>query len=80
MKNQSKGTGPWFALGVPIGLGLAWVTQGTGVIENDLERNIYIPDELTMPLQVQAAYNDQRIFFRYRWPAEQAHVYHDMLR
>jgi hypothetical protein len=80
MTRHDKDTGPWLAFGVPIALGLAWATQGTGVIENDLERNIYIPDELTMPLQVQAAYNEQQIFFRYRWPAEQAHVYHDMLR
>ena len=55
MARQNKGTGPWLAFGVPIALGLAWITQGTGVVENDLERNIYIPDELTMPLQVQAA-------------------------
>ncbi|MEX2365757.1 MAG: ethylbenzene dehydrogenase-related protein, partial [Pseudohongiellaceae bacterium] len=71
MKNDNKSTGPWLVLGVPIALGLAWVTQGTGVIKNDLDRNIYIPDELTMPLQVQAAHNGQQIFFRYRWPADQ---------
>jgi len=57
--HNNKGTGPWLVLGLPIALGLAWVTQGTGVIENDLERNIYIPEELTMPLQVQAAYNGE---------------------
>ncbi|WP_290789494.1 ethylbenzene dehydrogenase-related protein [Halomonas sp.] len=78
--HNNKGTGPWLVLGLPIALGLAWVTQGTGVIENDLERNIYIPEELTMPLQVQAAYNGEQILFRYRWPASQPHVYHDMLR
>ncbi|MDZ7851217.1 MAG: ethylbenzene dehydrogenase-related protein [Halomonas sp.] len=80
MAQQDKSAIPWLAFGVPIALGLAWVTQGTGVIENDLERNIYIPEELTMPLQVQAAHNGRQIFFRYRWPAEQPHVYHDMLR
>ena len=80
MARQDKTGIPWLALGLPIALGLAWVTQGSGVIEDDPERNISIPDELNMPLQVQAAYNDERIFFRYRWPAEQAHVYHDMLR
>lgn len=63
-----------------MGLGLAWVTQGSGVIENDPQRNIFIPEELTMPLEVKVAHDDERIFFRYRWPAEQAHVYHDMLR
>ena len=80
MDTRNKGTSPWLVLGLPLALGLGWITQGTGVIENDLERNIFIPEELTMPLQVQAAYNGQEIFFRYRWPALQPHVYHDMLR
>ncbi|MDX1466313.1 MAG: ethylbenzene dehydrogenase-related protein [Halomonas sp.] len=80
MARHDKGVTPWLALGLPAALGLAWVTQGSGVVGNDLERNIVIPDALTMPLQVQAAYNDERIFFRYRWPAERPHVYHDMLR
>jgi hypothetical protein len=59
---------------------LALATQGRGVIRNDPSRNIYIPPELTMPLQVKAAHNGQEIFFRYRWPAKNANVYHDMLR
>ncbi len=61
-------------------LGVAWLTQGTGVIKNDLSRNIFIPEELTMPLQVKAAYNGRDMFFRYRWPAEEPNIYHDMLR
>ncbi|WP_297796405.1 ethylbenzene dehydrogenase-related protein [uncultured Marinobacter sp.] len=66
--------------GLVLAMGLAWITQGTGVIHNDPERNIYIPGQLTMPLQVKVAYNPEQIFFRYRWPADQAYVYHDMLR
>jgi len=61
-------------------LGVAWLFHGTGVVHNDLARNIYIPEELTMPLQVKAEYNRDRIFFRYRWPARQPSLYHDMLR
>jgi hypothetical protein len=61
-------------------LAISWVFHGTGVVHNDLSRNIYIPEELTMPLQVKAAYDGERIFFRYRWPAKQPHIYHDMLR
>ncbi|WP_319784110.1 ethylbenzene dehydrogenase-related protein [Oceanisphaera sp. IT1-181] len=80
MARHYKSSSLWLVLALPVALGLAWVTQGSGVIKDDLERNISIPDELTMPLQIQAAYNDQQIFFRYRWPAKQAHVYHDMLR
>lgn len=60
--------------------GVIWVTQGTGVIRNDLSRNIYIPEELTMPLQVKAAYNGRDMFFRYRWPSERPGIYHDMLK
>ena len=60
-------------------LGLAWVTHGTGVVRNNIEQNVYIPDELTMPLQVMAAYNGRDMFFRYRWPTRQPSIYHDML-
>jgi hypothetical protein len=35
---------------------------------------------LTVPLQFKAAYDGKQIFFRYRWPAAQPHIYHDMLR
>lgn len=45
---------------------LAWIFHGTGVIRNDLTRNIYIPDTLTMPLQVKAAHDGKNIYFRYR--------------
>jgi len=61
-------------------LGLFWITQGKGVIKNNLSRNIFIPDEMLMPLQVKAAYNGQDMFFRYRWPSEQPGIYHDMLK
>ena len=59
---------------------LSFITHSTGVVRNDPARNIWIPSELTMPLQVQVAYNDERIFFRYRWPAEQPHVLTSLLR
>ncbi len=61
-------------------LGISWLFHGTGVIHNDLKRNIYIPQELTMPLQVKAAYNGDKMFFRYRWPAKQPSIYHDMMK
>ena len=58
---------------------LAWIVHGTGVVSNEPSRNISIPQQLTMPLQVKAAYNTEKMFFRYRWPAKQPHIYHDML-
>lgn len=77
--SQRKGLAAALALFAG-GLLLSWFTHGTGVVRNDPKRNIYIPDELTMPLQVQAAYNGTDMFFRYRWPAKQASIYHDMLK
>ncbi len=61
-------------------LAISWLFHGTGVVHNDLSRNIYIPEELTMPLQVKAAYNGEHIFFRYRWPTKQPFIYHDMMK
>jgi hypothetical protein len=59
---------------------LSLVTHGTGVVRNDPSRNIWIPSALTMPLQLQVAYNDTQIFFRYRWPAARPHVITDLIR
>jgi hypothetical protein len=59
---------------------LSLITHGTGVVRNDPDRNIWIPKELTMPLQLQVAFDDRQILFRYRWPAERPHVYTDLLR
>jgi hypothetical protein len=50
------------------------------VIHNDISRNIYIPEVLTITLQVKAAHDGENIYFRYRWPAQQPYIYHDMLR
>lgn len=76
---QANGSTAWLVLGLPLALGLAWITHGSGVIQNDPDRNISIPDELTIPMQVQAAYNDSQVYFRYRWPANQPHILHDVL-
>jgi hypothetical protein len=61
-------------------LAAAWLTQGRGVVHDDAARNIAVPDTLLMPLELQVAYNDRDIFFRYRWPAKQPHIYIDMWR
>lgn len=62
------------------GLLLSWLTHGTGVVHNDPKRNISIPSQLTVPLQVQAAYNDSNMFFRYRWPAAKPGIFHDVVK
>lgn len=61
-------------------LGVSWLSHGTGVVRNDPARNIYIPEELMMSLQVKAAYNGRDMFFRYRWPSDRPGIYHDMLK
>lgn len=63
-----------------IGLAALWVSNGKGVIKNDPENHIAIPSELLMPLQVRASYNHERIFFQYRWPAEQPSYLHDVFK
>lgn len=62
------------------GLLLSWLTHGSGVVRDDPARGISIPKQLTVPLQVQAAYNGTHMFFRYRWPAEKPGLFHDMLK
>ncbi len=58
---------------------LGWVTHDTGVKINDPERNIFIPEELTTSLQVKAAYDGEKIYFRYRWPVSRPSIFHDVL-
>ena len=62
------------------GLLLSWFTHGNGVVHDDLKRNISIPKQLTVPLQVQAAYNGTDMFFRYRWPSEKPGIFHDVVK
>lgn len=57
----------------------AWFTHGTGVVRDDPERNIVIPKELTSSLQVKVAYDGDRIWFRYRWPAVRPSIFNDVL-
>jgi hypothetical protein len=59
---------------------LSLFTHSTGVVRNDPARNLWIPSELTMVVQLQAAYDDKKIYFRYRWPASEPHVLTDLLR
>lgn len=59
---------------------ISWVTHGTGVVVDDHDRNISIPEQLTVPMQVQAAYNSTTMFMRYRWPAERPGIFHDIVR
>jgi hypothetical protein len=42
-------------------------------------RNFFIPEELNMELKVKVAYNAERVFFRFEWPAEAENVYHDYI-
>lgn len=57
----------------------AWVTHGSGVVRDDPERNIVIPEELTSSLQVKVAYDGDNIWFRYRWPVARPSIFNDVL-
>lgn len=48
------------------GVLLSWLTHGRGVVRDDPKRNISLPKTLTVPLQVRAAYNAEKIFVNYR--------------
>ncbi len=61
-------------------LGLSWLTHGRGVVKDDPAQHIAIPSTLTVPLQVQAAFNGRDMFFHYRWPSPKPGIFHDMLR
>jgi hypothetical protein len=81
MRNQLRRQGLPIALVLfCAGLLLSWVTHGTGVVKDDPKRNISIPKQLSVPLQVQAAYNETHMFFRYRWPAEKPAIFHDVVK
>lgn len=58
---------------------LGWMNHRTGIIENDPERNIAIPEELTTTLQVKAAYDGENIYFRYRWPVKRPSLFDRVL-
>jgi len=58
---------------------LGWATHGTGIVKNDPERNISIPDELTSSLQVKASYDGEKIYFRYRWPVKRPAIFNGVL-
>lgn len=71
----------YLSLAIFFGLLLAaWLTHGRGVIKNDPARGIDIPKDLTLPLQVKAAFDGKQVYVRYRWPTAKRHVDYDVLR
>lgn len=61
-------------------LGYSWFTHGKGVVLDNPKLHIAIPTVLTVPFQVQAAYNGRDVFFRYRWPSPKPGIFHDVIR
>jgi hypothetical protein len=57
-----------------------WASNRQGILLPDLDRQISVPEDLTVPLQIRAAYNGSTIYFQYRWPAKRPHLIHDVLR
>ena len=63
-----------------VALALAWIFNGQGVIKDDDGRELSIPKTLDIPLQIRAAYNGERIFFQYRWPADRPGIHFDVYK
>lgn len=51
----------------------------TGIVRDDLSRNIIIPDKVLTEIKVKVAYNDEDVFWRLEWPSEKGSFYHDYL-
>jgi len=62
-----------------IALVLSVVFASKGIIHQDKERNIFIPEELLINLNVKAAYNDDQIYWYFEWEANPPSYYHDVL-
>lgn len=62
-----------------IALVFSVVFASKGVIRQDKERNIFIPEELLINLKVKAAYNEDQIFWNFEWEADPPSYYHDVL-
>lgn len=50
-----------------------------GLISAQERKNFFIPEELNTELKVKVAYNAERVFFRFEWPANKENVYHDYI-
>ena len=57
---------------------LSVIFAGRGVVRDDLERNIAIPDDLLMDLRFKVAYDDENIYWRFEWDAPNGSFYHDL--
>ncbi len=67
------------AVAIVLVAGLSLGFASTGVVKEDVDRNISIPDDLVMDLDMKVAYDDDEIFWRFRWDSETPHFYHDYL-
>ena len=65
--------------GVVVVAVLSLAFASTGVRVDDHDRNIDQPEELFLDLEIQAAYNDDDIFWRFTWETDTPHFYHDYL-
>lgn len=68
-------------MAVAMGLLLALILAGPGMSQSpdDDDNVIWIPEQLTTQLAVQAAYDDENVYFYLQWPTDTPHFYHDYL-
>ncbi|WP_280769872.1 ethylbenzene dehydrogenase-related protein [Salipaludibacillus daqingensis] len=67
-----------YVLIASLAVGLTGGFMSSGVVQDDPDRNIVIPDERMTELKVKAAYNGEDIFWRFDWESEDG-FYHDYL-
>lgn len=60
-------------------IGLSWAFASQGVRDQASPYGTEQPDDPLLDLQVQAAYNDEDIFWRFEWETDSPHYFHDYL-
>lgn len=61
-----------------LAVGVAGGFASSGIVENDPDRNIHIPEETLIEMEAQLAYNDDDLYWRFSWDAdEDSSIHHD---
>lgn len=63
-----------------LSVGISGGFASTGIVENDPERNIILPDDRLIEVKAKLAYNGEDVFWRFEWDAgDNAAIVHDLL-
>lgn len=63
-----------------LAIGVSGGFASTGIVQDDPENNIVLPEERLLDVNVKLAYNEKDVFWRFEWDAgTEASIYHDLL-